>query len=451
MKVVIDIDGTLTNFSKFIIENKWYIEDKYNIKLTNFNGYDVDEMFELDEKLCKIYKEEYLTKKEEIINDFWNKFYLKYLMSDFRDGVKETLNRLISEGYEVIIASSRKKTCEQSIIGKLVRKSTIYKFKSEKIKYSDIIFFQNDEEKIKYIEEIKPDVLIDDKIKVLNSIYENKNTKCICVSSDYNLYGLKDGVIRKSTFENNEIYKEVEKVRKEKNIHNITVFNYPNLVKTEKNFKLVKALSSPFLKRYYHPIILHKEYLKGTKPIIYAPNHRSTLDPYFITYSSNDAVHWDALKRFFTGEDSIFNNNKNIVLRKITAVLFKELGLIPVNRGGDNLETIELTNYCLQNGSCVGIFPEGTTNKNPEKQELLEIKSGLFHFAKDNNVLIQPISIVWFPKNSKSENKVVINYQKPFSMNGLTIEEGKEKWCESVLNGIEENNEIIKSKILIRK
>ena len=118
-----------------------------------------------------------------------------------------------------------------------------------------------------------------------------------------------------------------------------------------------------------------------------------------------------------------------------------------MNRGGDNLETIELTNYCLKNGSSIGIFPEGTTNKNPDKQELLSVKSGLFHFAKDNNVEIQPISIVWFPKEANASSKVVVNYQPAFSMDNLTIEEGKQKWIESILNGIAENKKVINSQI----
>ena len=120
------------------------------------------------------------------------------------------------------------------------------------------------------------------------------------------------------------------------------------------------------------------------------------------------------MKRFFTGEDSIFNNNKNFFLRKLTALLFKELGYIPVERGGNNREAIEITNYCLKNGSSVGIFPEGTTNKKPKERELLPIKNGIFYFSKNNDVEIQPISIVWFPKGACVPNKVVINYRKPF-------------------------------------
>lgn len=84
---------------------------------------------------------------------------------------------------------------------------------------------------------------------------------------------------------------------------------------------------------------------------------------------------------------------------------------------------------------------------NPREHELLDIKSGLFHFAKDNYVEIQPISITWFPKNMKIKNKIIVNYREPFLMENLTIEEGKQKWIESILNGINENKEFMNKTI----
>ena len=76
MKIVFDIDGTLTNFEKFIIENKKYIEQKYFIELTNLYGYDVDEMFDIKNKFQDV--NEGKEKSKEIMNDFWDKYYFKY-------------------------------------------------------------------------------------------------------------------------------------------------------------------------------------------------------------------------------------------------------------------------------------------------------------------------------------------------------------------------------------
>lgn len=443
MKIVFDIDGTLTDFEKFIIEHRNYLEKKYALKLANPNGYDVDGMFEIEEELKDL--QFVNVSKDTINNDFWNKYYVKYLMSKFRDGVKETLNRLFSEDYEVIIVSSRNKACEYSLTGLFVRISTIFKFKKENVKYSKIVFCPTDEEKIQYIKKISPDIIVDDKPYILNAF--SKDISCICISAGYNQKGLDVHVERVSGYAGNEVYNRIEKIRRKKGIHNKNVFKYPNLRRNKRWFKLIRYLVSPILEFCYHPIFLHKENISIHEPLIYAPNHRSTLDPFFITYFLSDVIHWNALKRFFTGEDSIFNNRKNFFLRKFTAFIFKELGYIPVNRGGDNLEAIELTNYCLKNGSSIGIFAEGTANKNPCEHELLDIKSGLFHFAKDNHVKIQPISITWSPKNMKIMNKIIVNYREPFLMENLTIEEGKQKWIETILNGINENKEFMNKTI----
>lgn len=445
MKIVFDIDGTLTNFEKFIIDHSSYLEKKYSLKLTNQKGYDVDGMFEIEKELKNSEFEDANKQCTIIKNDFWNKYYIQYLMSEFRNGVKETLNRLVNEDYNVIIVSSRNRACECNFAGIFVRISTIYRFKKENVKYNEIVFCPTDEDKIEYIKNLSPDIIVDDKPYILNSLSEK--ISCICISAGYNQEGLVGNVERKAGYENNEIYNLIEKIRKEKGIHNKSEFEYPNLKRSKKWFKLIKYFVSPILIFFYHPIFLHTENISIEEPLIYAPNHRSTLDPFFITYFSSDVIHWNALKRFFTGEDSIFNNRKNIFLRKFTAFIFKELGYIPVNRGGDNLEAIELTNYCLKHGSSVGIFAEGAANKNPYEHELLDIKSGLFYFAKDNHVKIQPISITWFPENIKVTNKIIVNYQEPFLMDTLTIEEGKRKWTESILSGINENKELINKTI----
>ena len=97
MKIVFDIDGTLTDFEAFIIENRSYIEEKYAISLTNFDGYDIDGMFDLQNK--------YNAYGRDIKDDFWNKYYLSYLMYGFRKGVKETFDKQTNERYETIIVT----------------------------------------------------------------------------------------------------------------------------------------------------------------------------------------------------------------------------------------------------------------------------------------------------------------------------------------------------------
>lgn len=451
MKIAVDIDGTLTNFEKFIVDNKTYLRKKYGLSLTNHGGYDVDQMFEIEEAFLK--KGESVSsakqKSESILDDFWHRYYFKYcVMTKFRKGVKETINALIQKGHKIYIVSSRKKTCEKSFLGRLVKYSTILKFRVNRITYTDIVFLPSDEEKIAYIKEHGFHLLVDDKPDVIFEI--SPQLPCICISSRYNEVPFEQNVERVSSFETKEILDVVDKLDKKMQDE----FNYENSGKsmintryrtyfTETCYKILQFVGSPIVRRMYRPIILNKENISVQKPIIYSPNHRKTLDPFFVVLSSRDAIHWVALKRFFTAEDSIFNNSKNPFLCRLTAIVFRGIGAIPVERGGDTRETISQVNSYLKQGSCVGVFPEGTTNKKPDDAELLEMKTGILHFAKTNHVCIQPVAIVWFPRNRRIKNRVILNYRQPFSMEEMTIEEGMRRWNETVLEGINQNKRVI--------
>ncbi len=76
------------------------------------------------------------------------------------------------------------------------------------------------------------------------------------------------------------------------------------------------------LKSIFHPIILNKSNFSNVDTgIIYAPNHIRTVDPLVIESIIKTNVHWVALKRFFDGTDSIFNNSKNPLLCSVTKYL----------------------------------------------------------------------------------------------------------------------------------
>ena len=160
-----------------------------------------------------------------------------------------------------------------------------------------------------------------------------------------------------------------------------------------------------------------------------------------------------ALKRFFTGEDSICNNSKNPILCGLTAGIFKGIGAVPVIRdqdrdkypGMDNAESMKEFDRYLKAGASIGIFPEGTTNKNPQKQNLLKPKSSAFYFAKENKTWLQPISIVWVPRELKISNKAIINFREPFNAGDMSLCDIADRWIETVNDGIEENKKLMEN------
>lgn len=214
------------------------------------------------------------------------------------------------------------------------------------------------------------------------------------------------------------------------------------IIYTEKVYKLIRTVGRPFVMAKFKPLFLNLENIPKEGPIIFASNHRQTLDPFFIISASNIPIHWAALKRFFTADDSIFNNSKNPFLCKFTAVLFKGIGAVPIERGKLNISSIKKMSEYLKNGRCVGIFPEGTTNKKPEEQDLLKIHTEFLHLAKKNDAWVLPISTVWAPKQSNVKNKIVINFREPFKVGDMSIDEATDKFVKLVQSGVDENKKI---------
>lgn len=221
-------------------------------------------------------------------------------------------------------------------------------------------------------------------------------------------------------------------------------YNSKKVDLTENIYQVGRILATPILEKIYNPIILNRSLVPNdsSRGVVYAPNHRTTVDPFSIIIALNDPVHWVALKRFFDAEDSIFNNNKNLALCYLTKYLFTYMGFVPIDRNSNNFESLKLMNQYLKDGRNLGIFPEGTTNKHPDLYDIGPVKPGLTSIAKSNDSWIHPISILWI-KNEKIDNKVIINFREPYLPSQMTKKEGTDLWLEEVQLGINENKEII--------
>ncbi|UWG96971.1 1-acyl-sn-glycerol-3-phosphate acyltransferase [Dehalobacter sp. DCM] len=217
---------------------------------------------------------------------------------------------------------------------------------------------------------------------------------------------------------------------------------YWNIIITEMVYKFIRLIGKPFVFAKFNPIILNANLIPPGGPIIFTPNHRETLDPIIIISATEKPIHWAALKRFFTGEDSIFNNNKNYFLCKFTTLILKSIGAVSIDRDRCNISSVKKLNTYLKMGSSIGIFPEGTTNKNPRERDILPFKLEILHFAKKNNAWIQPISIVWMPKEVK-KNRVIINFRPPFKIENMDISKSSDKLINSIILGIKENEQFI--------
>lgn len=459
----IDIDGTLTNFEKFIYDNGVdYMRKKYQIELTYPYGYDVDETFEVaDVMVLRGYNQEeaeLLAKK--IMSDFWNRFYLKYaLLTPFRNGVKELIQEMHKNGDKVYIISSRKRTCETGLIGAIMRGTVRLQLLLNGVHYDELILCENDDEKLKVIEAKEIDVMYDDKPYIMDRLPENIDT--ICVNSSYNQEG---EFTRKATRIDNYVDELTRFKKMNGTLKGGTVVSKgrnefkKEMEKTERTYRILKFIAKPIVNQVFKPIILNTENAEIEGPAVVAPTHRETLDPFVIITTNNLSIHWGALKRFFDATDSIFNNSKKPFLCKLTSKLFTMIGAVPVDRDNPRaIDSIKFVKYLREDG-VVGIFPESSTNKKLENKygkfrlsKLItqeegthDVEEGAFRLTQKYNATLLPISIVWIPKNLDLENKVVINYRKPIKLDGqYALSELANMWLESVNEGIVESTSLV--------
>lgn len=215
---------------------------------------------------------------------------------------------------------------------------------------------------------------------------------------------------------------------------------------TELIYRSLRLIAKPIVRRVLRPIILNVENIPEHGPIIISPNHRATLDPFVVSCAMNTPIHWLALKRFFTGEDSIFNNSKNPILCWLTRRMFVHIGAVPFDRNGSNLSSIKQLNQYLSMGSSIGIFPEGSTNKNPDKSEVNVINPVLMKLASHHHAWILPVSIIWHTDEENRKQHVIINFREAFKTESMDPSVAAEQWYAKVREGLQENKQLLRTR-----
>jgi len=109
-------------------------------------------------------------------------------------------------------------------------------------------------------------------------------------------------------------------------------------------------------------------------PCVLCANHTSLVDVLIIAVSAKRQVRYMAKKELFSVP--------------IVAPIIKALGAFPVDRGGSDVSSIKHTLSLLENGSLVGLFPQGTRHpgKNPRETEV-KGGVGMIVYRSKSNVL----------------------------------------------------------------
>jgi 1-acyl-sn-glycerol-3-phosphate acyltransferase len=113
-----------------------------------------------------------------------------------------------------------------------------------------------------------------------------------------------------------------------------------------RSFRLVRALVSPFVRRWLSLRIVGSEHVPATGPVIVAANHRSMWDiPVLVEACPRNLM--------FMAKTELY---RNWLLRR----LWFELGGFPVRREIADLRAIDTSLEVLRQGLALGIYPEGT-------------------------------------------------------------------------------------------
>ncbi len=148
-------------------------------------------------------------------------------------------------------------------------------------------------------------------------------------------------------------------------------------MKTPLLYKITRPIISIFVKIFFHPIVIGQENLNINEGFILAGNHTSYFDPLLLIACNKRCIH-------FLAKDSL--------AKGIKKVLFLNMGIIPVDRSKKNPFVISDAIAGVKDGNIIGIFPEGTINRE-KKNPILPFKMGALKIAKESNGYIVPFTI----------------------------------------------------------
>lgn len=168
-------------------------------------------------------------------------------------------------------------------------------------------------------------------------------------------------------------------------------------------YQIGRVFGTPYFKKHYNLKIINKEFIPKEGPILLCGNHLHVLDQFPVIASTSRTSHWMAKKEYFDGK---------------LGPLFKMTGAISVDRFGDAKKAeIEAIDY-LNQGSAVGLFPEGTRNglKEEKLQELYELYSSDISYDEfkklmPKNTLVSQINLL---EKLYREEKITRNEYKTY-------------------------------------
>lgn len=159
-------------------------------------------------------------------------------------------------------------------------------------------------------------------------------------------------------------------------------------------YGVLRPIINILMKILFHPTYVGKENIPKTGKIVLAGNHTNNLDCLLLISSTKRTIH-------FLAKDELIKGPKK--------VLFKNMGIIPVNRKIHDKNALSKAIETLEKNKLIGIFPEGTINKT--KDTIMPFKIGAIKMSNETDCPIVPFIITG--KYNVFNNNLKIEFLKP--------------------------------------
>ena len=165
-------------------------------------------------------------------------------------------------------------------------------------------------------------------------------------------------------------------------------------------YTLVKPIVKLLFYALYRPTIIGRENIPKKGPFVLAGNHTKWLDAVMlVSVTPRNQVHFLAKEELWHGKGWI---------------VVKAMGCIPVNRKIRDKDALNKAYEYLNNGSCIGIFPEGTINRTDDI--IMPFKFGAVKMCKQTDATLVPFVITG--KYRLFKKGITIEFLKPRKVTG---------------------------------
>ncbi|MBQ4031702.1 MAG: 1-acyl-sn-glycerol-3-phosphate acyltransferase [Bacilli bacterium] len=161
---------------------------------------------------------------------------------------------------------------------------------------------------------------------------------------------------------------------------------------------IARPIIRVFIKLWYHPTVVGIENIPRTGRVVLAGNHTNDMDSVMMV----GIVPFRVLH--FLAKDSLLKGAKKLI--------FRGMGIIPVNRAIHDKNALESAINALEEDKSIAIFPEGTINRTDDI--IMPFKIGAVKMASETNTPIVPFVITG--KYKFGTNDLRIEFLKPIKV-----------------------------------